>query len=122
MPDSAIPKPTGNDLYGAITQPENGAIYDKKPFRLTLEKGKTYSWCLCGKSKSQVNSRTLFLLFLAYFLATNKVVGIRSIDRIWTETKKKALKLTSSIRKFCSVQLYGMVPSITFYKTDPIFL
>ncbi|CAD7077409.1 unnamed protein product [Hermetia illucens] len=34
-------------------QQENGAIYDKKPFKIDLEGGKKYSWCLCGKSKGQ---------------------------------------------------------------------
>ncbi|XP_055374540.1 CDGSH iron-sulfur domain-containing protein 3, mitochondrial [Condylostylus longicornis] len=32
---------------------ENGAIYDKKPFKLNLTEGKMYAWCLCGKSKNQ---------------------------------------------------------------------
>ncbi|XP_018798248.1 PREDICTED: CDGSH iron-sulfur domain-containing protein 3, mitochondrial [Bactrocera latifrons] len=48
-----IPK---NLLEGSQTshlQPENGAIFDKKPFKIHLEANKIYSWCLCGKSKSQ---------------------------------------------------------------------
>lgn len=28
-------------------------VYDKKPFKMVLEAGKTYHWCLCGRSKSQ---------------------------------------------------------------------
>ena len=27
-----------------------GKIYDKKPFKITLEAGKKYSWCTCGRS------------------------------------------------------------------------
>lgn len=33
--------------------PPKGKIYDKKPFRITLQAGKRYSWCTCGHSKSQ---------------------------------------------------------------------
>ncbi|XP_066998526.1 CDGSH iron-sulfur domain-containing protein 3, mitochondrial [Anabrus simplex] len=48
-----IPKNTLADLYSASHQAENGRIYDKKPFKLRLQKDKKYSWCLCGNSKSQ---------------------------------------------------------------------
>lgn len=41
------------DLQSSQHQEENGAIYDKKPFKIALKEGKLYSWCLCGKSKSQ---------------------------------------------------------------------
>ncbi|GAB1859070.1 Cdgsh iron sulfur domain-containing protein mitochondrial [Camponotus japonicus] len=41
------------DTYSAHLQKKNGLIYDKKPFRMRLQAGKTYSWCLCGQSKSQ---------------------------------------------------------------------
>ncbi|KAK3892641.1 hypothetical protein Pcinc_003530 [Petrolisthes cinctipes] len=34
-------------------QKEKGKIYDKKPFRLTLQPGKQYLWCACGHSKTQ---------------------------------------------------------------------
>ncbi|KAK4302222.1 hypothetical protein Pmani_025672 [Petrolisthes manimaculis] len=34
-------------------QKEKGKIYDKKPFKLTLQPGKPYLWCACGHSKSQ---------------------------------------------------------------------
>lgn len=34
-------------------QKENGVIFDKKPFKIHLDKEKKYSWCLCGKSKNQ---------------------------------------------------------------------
>lgn len=48
-----IPKNPLEHLQTAHLQAENGVIFDKKPFKLTLEAGKTYSWCLCGKSKNQ---------------------------------------------------------------------
>ena len=35
-------------------EPPKGKIYDKKPFKITLEAGKLYAWCTCGHSKSQV--------------------------------------------------------------------
>ncbi|XP_043280268.1 CDGSH iron-sulfur domain-containing protein 3, mitochondrial [Venturia canescens] len=41
------------DIYSATTQPRNGHMYDKKPFKIRCEAGKTYSWCLCGRSKTQ---------------------------------------------------------------------
>lgn len=47
---SDIPKNKLENVISAHTQPENGVIYDKKPFRVTLEAGKRYSWCLCGRS------------------------------------------------------------------------
>ncbi|PSN52208.1 hypothetical protein C0J52_12764 [Blattella germanica] len=49
-----IPRNVLKDVYNATNQKDNGKIYDKKPFKMRLEKGKTYSWCLCGQSKSQV--------------------------------------------------------------------
>ncbi|XP_053688050.1 CDGSH iron-sulfur domain-containing protein 3, mitochondrial [Sabethes cyaneus] len=48
-----IPRNVIADLTSAQHQKENGVIYDKKPFRIELEEGKRYSWCLCGRSKSQ---------------------------------------------------------------------
>ncbi|KAH8340048.1 hypothetical protein KR067_007496, partial [Drosophila pandora] len=72
-----IPKNLLEDKQTAVLQKENGAIFDKRPFKIHLDKGefailiqsevagsclhnhnlfhtdKTYSWCLCGKSKSQ---------------------------------------------------------------------
>jgi CDGSH iron-sulfur domain-containing protein 3 len=50
---SKVPKNATEHLTSAQNQIENGAIYDKKPFKLHLEEGKNYSWCLCGKSKTQ---------------------------------------------------------------------
>lgn len=41
------------NVQTAHLQKDNGAIYDKKPFKVELVKDKQYSWCLCGKSKSQ---------------------------------------------------------------------
>ncbi|XP_057322919.1 CDGSH iron-sulfur domain-containing protein 3, mitochondrial [Microplitis mediator] len=40
-------------LFSAQNQKENGKPYDKKPFRMRIEAGKDYQWCLCGQSKSQ---------------------------------------------------------------------
>jgi len=37
----------------AALQPGKGKIYDKKPFKFTCIKGKSYMWCACGWSKSQ---------------------------------------------------------------------
>uniref|UniRef100_A0A1A9ZX17 Iron-binding zinc finger CDGSH type domain-containing protein n=1 Tax=Glossina pallidipes TaxID=7398 RepID=A0A1A9ZX17_GLOPL len=48
-----IPKNVLETYQTAHLQPENGAIYDKKPFKIHLDQNKLYSWCLCGKSKSQ---------------------------------------------------------------------
>ncbi|KAK5638657.1 hypothetical protein RI129_012952, partial [Pyrocoelia pectoralis] len=48
-----IPKNVLEDKITAHQQKENGTVYDKKPFKITLEAGKKYFWCLCGKSKSQ---------------------------------------------------------------------
>lgn len=52
-PKPEIPKNELGNTYSAVEQEGNGAIYDKKPFKIRLEEGKTYHWCLCGKSKSQ---------------------------------------------------------------------
>ncbi|XP_072760781.1 uncharacterized protein [Anoplolepis gracilipes] len=48
-----IPVNLLKDTYSANQQIKNGLIYDKKPFRIRLEAGRNYSWCLCGQSKSQ---------------------------------------------------------------------
>ncbi|CAH0548745.1 unnamed protein product [Brassicogethes aeneus] len=48
-----LPKNGLGDKISADKQQENGQIYDKKPFKVALEAGKRYSWCLCGRSKSQ---------------------------------------------------------------------
>ncbi|XP_059054664.1 CDGSH iron-sulfur domain-containing protein 3, mitochondrial [Achroia grisella] len=52
-PKPEIPNNTLVSVYSAAQQKENGIVYDRKPFKLTLEAGKTYHWCLCGRSKSQ---------------------------------------------------------------------
>ncbi|XP_063985588.1 uncharacterized protein LOC135166855 [Diachasmimorpha longicaudata] len=48
-----IPKNELEDMISAQLQPEKGKIYDKKPFKLTIEAGKKYAWCTCGHSKGQ---------------------------------------------------------------------
>ncbi|XP_041974271.1 CDGSH iron-sulfur domain-containing protein 3, mitochondrial [Aricia agestis] len=48
-----VPKNPLASVYSASSQSANGIIYDKKPFKVRLEAGKTYHWCLCGRSKSQ---------------------------------------------------------------------
>ncbi|XP_076181643.1 uncharacterized protein LOC143153894 [Ptiloglossa arizonensis] len=51
--DMEIPTNLLKDIYSANDQTENGAIYDKKPFKFTCIGGKKYSWCLCGRSNTQ---------------------------------------------------------------------
>uniref|UniRef100_A0AAG5D0A9 Iron-binding zinc finger CDGSH type domain-containing protein n=1 Tax=Anopheles atroparvus TaxID=41427 RepID=A0AAG5D0A9_ANOAO len=51
--ETKFPKNTIEDLNTSQEQPTNGVIYDKKPFRMELQEGKRYSWCLCGRSKGQ---------------------------------------------------------------------
>lgn len=53
QPEIVIPKNPLESYQTAHLQPDNGSVYDKKPFKLRLEAGKRYSWCLCGKSKNQ---------------------------------------------------------------------
>lgn len=53
FPKPEIPKNALESVYSAQEQRDNGIIYDKKPFKVTLEEGKTYHWCLCGRSKQQ---------------------------------------------------------------------
>ncbi|CAF4838370.1 unnamed protein product [Pieris macdunnoughi] len=52
-PKPEIPKNPLTSVYSANNQKANGTVYDRKPFKMSLQAGKTYSWCLCGKSKSQ---------------------------------------------------------------------
>ncbi|CAK1599256.1 unnamed protein product [Parnassius mnemosyne] len=52
-PKPEIPKNPLAPVYSANSQKDNGIVYDRKPFKVTLEEGKTYHWCLCGRSKSQ---------------------------------------------------------------------
>ncbi|KAK9871954.1 hypothetical protein WA026_015202 [Henosepilachna vigintioctopunctata] len=47
---SKIPKNALENVISAHHQKGNGTVYDKKPFKITLEAGKNYSWCLCGRS------------------------------------------------------------------------
>ncbi|XP_049296158.1 CDGSH iron-sulfur domain-containing protein 3, mitochondrial [Anopheles funestus] len=51
--ETKFPKNVIENLNTAQEQQTNGVIYDKKPFRMELEEGKRYSWCLCGRSKGQ---------------------------------------------------------------------
>ncbi|KAJ8949181.1 hypothetical protein NQ318_021674 [Aromia moschata] len=50
---TAVPRNVLENVISADKQKENGAVYDKKPFKILLETGKNYSWCLCGRSKKQ---------------------------------------------------------------------
>ncbi|XP_046971387.1 CDGSH iron-sulfur domain-containing protein 3, mitochondrial [Vanessa cardui] len=52
-PKPEIPTNVIKQVYSANDQQTNGIVYDRKPFKLVLEEGKTYHWCLCGRSKSQ---------------------------------------------------------------------
>ncbi|XP_026501136.1 CDGSH iron-sulfur domain-containing protein 3, mitochondrial [Vanessa tameamea] len=52
-PKPEIPTNVIKQIYSANDQQTNGIVYDRKPFKLVLEEGKTYHWCLCGRSKSQ---------------------------------------------------------------------
>lgn len=40
----------------SLEGPPKGRIYDKFPFKFTVEKDKTYSFCTCGFSNSQVKA------------------------------------------------------------------
>ncbi|XP_052872921.1 CDGSH iron-sulfur domain-containing protein 3, mitochondrial [Anopheles cruzii] len=51
--DNKFPKNVIEHLNTAHEQQTNGIVYDKKPFRMELQEGKRYSWCLCGRSKGQ---------------------------------------------------------------------
>ncbi|XP_034950216.1 CDGSH iron-sulfur domain-containing protein 3, mitochondrial [Chelonus insularis] len=51
--ESEIPVNLLQGLYSAQDQPSTGKVYDKKPFKIKLQAGKRYSWCLCGESKGQ---------------------------------------------------------------------
>ncbi|VVC98196.1 CDGSH iron-sulfur domain-containing protein 3, mitochondrial [Leptidea sinapis] len=52
-PKPEIPNNSLASVYSANEQKINGIVYDKKPFKVKLEAGKNYLWCLCGRSKSQ---------------------------------------------------------------------
>ncbi|XP_077511915.1 uncharacterized protein LOC144122204 [Amblyomma americanum] len=39
--------------HSAYSQPATGRIYDKKPFRFEVKKGRVYHWCTCGFSHMQ---------------------------------------------------------------------
>ncbi|KAK3914956.1 CDGSH iron-sulfur domain-containing protein 3, mitochondrial [Frankliniella fusca] len=48
-----VPKNVIGHIYSASSQPQNGRVYDRKPFKIRLYPNKDYMWCLCGWSKSQ---------------------------------------------------------------------
>lgn len=39
----------------SLDGPPKGRIYEKFPFKFTIEKGKSYSFCTCGYSNMQVS-------------------------------------------------------------------
>jgi hypothetical protein len=39
----------------SLEGPPRGRVYDKIPFKFTVEKGKVYSLCTCGYSNNQVS-------------------------------------------------------------------
>lgn len=51
-PKPEIPTNPLKEVYSASEQATNGVVYDRKPFKVRLEAGKNYSWCLCGRSKN----------------------------------------------------------------------
>jgi len=51
--DEILPKNLLENVHTASQQKELGVIYDKRPFKISLEKGKKYSWCACGMSHQQ---------------------------------------------------------------------
>ena len=50
------------DKHDSANQELKGKIYSKVPFKFLCEKGKTYFWCSCGESKTQV-----ITIFAKYF-------------------------------------------------------
>jgi len=52
--DEILPKNLLEDIYTAAQQKQLGIIYDKRPFKILLEKDKKYNWCSCGMSRQQV--------------------------------------------------------------------
>ncbi|KAL7031817.1 hypothetical protein ACKWTF_007139 [Chironomus riparius] len=48
-----VPRNVYEEFQSAHNQEKPGAVYDKKPFRMSLKQGQKYSWCFCGKSKTQ---------------------------------------------------------------------
>jgi hypothetical protein len=39
----------------SLEGPPRGRVYEKFPFKFRVEKGKTYTFCCCGYSNTQVN-------------------------------------------------------------------
>jgi len=52
--DELLPKNLLEDVHTAAQQKQLGVIYDKRPFKVILEKDKKYHWCSCGMSRQQV--------------------------------------------------------------------
>ncbi|XP_005098093.1 CDGSH iron-sulfur domain-containing protein 3, mitochondrial [Aplysia californica] len=50
-PHIETPKKHSLELYSR--EPVKGKVFEKLPFRVKLEAGKTYSFCTCGYSKQQ---------------------------------------------------------------------
>ncbi|XP_050424975.1 CDGSH iron-sulfur domain-containing protein 3, mitochondrial [Adelges cooleyi] len=51
--DEVLPKNLLENIHNASRQTEMGVIYDKRPFKMILDKNKTYNWCSCGMSHTQ---------------------------------------------------------------------
>jgi len=45
-------------VVGYSTKPEV-VVASKEPFKVSLEPGKTYFWCACGRSKKQVSASSV---------------------------------------------------------------
>ena len=39
--------------------PPKGRVYAKYPFKYTVQKGKSYLWCTCGYSNTQVSNNRI---------------------------------------------------------------
>ncbi len=43
-----------SEVYGGLEETqEKGHVYDKKPFKVSVEKYQTFDWCGCGLSNAQ---------------------------------------------------------------------
>lgn len=80
VPKPEVPKNPLEKVYSASQQKDNGIIYDKKPFKITLEAGKTYHWCLCGRSKRQPlcdgTHKDIFLKVTQRYVTTIIYIGL----------------------------------------------
>ena len=55
------------DWQLSFYQSEKGKIYDKKPFKFTIQEGKKYLWCACGHSRHQVRLAFDFFSIFCHF-------------------------------------------------------